>query len=747
MKKERQTAVGFLDTMAHYVESLSRKRDFAALLRYYEDNRSIVDGCDEIQAGSILRNAAMAHASLSNYPVALKTIRMAQNIVARHGDVVLLAEIYMTLAGILRDMGEYKEARVAFQDAESIFRRNDSTEGQTRALNLLAGLYFRQNDFANSLNVLMDAIEIARKANDQKKLAFMIGNIGRIYTFVGNFSEAIKHLETSVELAREFCDELEVGRSYLSLGYVYVQQGDYERARQAFKRAGCCLAEANAPRDQVIHLTYMGELEYRVGQFSDSETLLLEAARLADPLGADSTIAARVRRHLAELYLRTGDDRKAARYLSIAMKSFTAADNPVEYGALLKIKAVLASREGKREESQILFDRAFDVLSRSGVRFEKVEALIQAGAAETFSTRRRMTYLFRAEEFFSGNQIPLRLPEVHRLMQDVDQSGSLGDWSAAVGTAVEKEKTKSYLTINKEIAEFKAQLPLISKADITLLLTGETGVGKDHMARYFHSLARPDGPFRAINCASVPETLLESELFGYHKGAFTGADSDKDGLFVAANGGVLFLDEIGDMPLVLQSKLLGVLEHKRVMPLGSTQEIKLDVRLVAATNCDLSAMVESGEFRRDLYYRLNGISFHIPALRHRKEDIPLLVEHFMAKAGLVSEQKQLMPELLHQFVQYDWPGNVRELDHKILRLKIMTQMVAEGDLVELARGLFAPADIRAASSLFERVEQFERELIAEALLSARGNKSEAARILGIHEATVRTKLKRYGISV
>jgi two-component system response regulator HydG len=269
------------------------------------------------------------------------------------------------------------------------------------------------------------------------------------------------------------------------------------------------------------------------------------------------------------------------------------------------------------------------------------------------------------------------------------------------------------------------------------------------MARYFHSLARPDGPYVAINCASVPETLLESELFGYHKGAFTGADGNKLGLFVKANGGTLFLDEIGDMPLSLQAKLLGVLESRKIIPLGSTTEVSLDFKLVAASNRDLETMVEQGLFRRDLYYRLSGIAFKIPALRERKEDIPLLLNRFLADFNLTANGASLPSELVRKFVEYDWPGNVRELQNKVKRLEVMAGMVADGDIGALAESLFGVDDtpMPENSSFFDKVEEFERRLIFEAVLAAGGNKCEAARMLGIHEATVRTKLKRYGISL
>ena len=216
---------------------------------------------------------------------------------------------------------------------------------------------------------------------------------------------------------------------------------------------------------------------------------------------------------------------------------------------------------------------------------------------------------------------------------------------------------------------------------------------------------------------------------------------------MAANQGVLYLDEIGDMPLVLQAKLLGVLETRRVMPLGSTEEVQLDIKLVVATNNNLEEKVDRGEFRRDLFYRLSGFAFHIPALRERKEDIPLLLAHFMKNSRLLKSNGPPSTELVHQFIEHNWPGNTRELLNKVRQLEVMVELVKEGDLVELSRSIFLPEREQVAQSLFERVEQLERRMIVEALLASRGNKSEAARMLGIHEATIRTKVRRYQINL
>jgi transcriptional regulator with PAS, ATPase and Fis domain len=736
--------VDLQDTAVHYLESLVKQRNFAGAIEYYQANKDELNGADGQASAAVLRLVARAHASLSHFSTALKCARTAQAIAAKEGETLLLAEIFMAIAEILRDMGEMKEAERAFRDAESIFRRKDCLEGQSRALNLLAGLFFHQSDYNNSLNILMDAVEIARQLGDRKKLAFMMGNIGRIHTFVGDFAEAERHLRMNIELSRELGDELETSRALLSLGYVYIQKGQYDKAETALADAYPGIINQKSSYDEGIYLTYLGELQYRTGRLDDATTTLNKAVDTATRLNPDSALTGRALRHLAEVYLRAGNLRLAQKTASKAMSVLEKADEPIEIGAVLKIKAQIATLSGKTEEARSLFQKSIDTLDRTGVRFEKMDAMIAASTCDAFSHRRRLTFLFRAEEFYSRCRAAVKREEVGKriaALESAEETPRQLDRAEAGST--------DYLTNSPEIKQIKSQLKLLAKADLPLLLTGETGVGKDHMARYFHSLARPDGPYVAINCASVPETLLESELFGYHKGAFTGADGNKLGLFVKANGGTLFLDEIGDMPLSLQAKLLGVLESRKIIPLGSTTEVSLDFKLVAASNRDLETMVEQGLFRRDLYYRLSGIAFKIPALRERKEDIPLLLNRFLADFNLTANGASLPSELVRKFVEYDWPGNVRELQNKVKRLEVMAGMVADGDIGALAESLFGVDDtpMPENSSFFDKVEEFERRLIFEAVLAAGGNKCEAARMLGIHEATVRTKLKRYGISL
>ncbi len=744
MMSKDNIASGFRGAVCHYMASLISARNFAGAVKCYEDHLRELDTADRATAGETLRLAATAYASLANYPTALRVARMAQSKIESLGDTPELAEVFMTIGAVLRDMGELREAEKVYRDAESVFRRNDCTDGQSRALNMWAGLLFRQNDYKNALTVLMDSIELAKRNNDRKKLAYMMGNIGRIYTFIGDFEQAKKHLQINIDISTELKQVVELSRAYLSLGYIQIQEADYITAEETLDKAYKNICQCKSKRDEVIYHTYLGELKYRSGHLREAHQILEKGLSLAECISPDTTLVGRMLRHLAECCVLQQDYNSARRFIARSLTMMEVIGEKVELGALWKLRAIIDEVDGELSKSREHFVKAIDLLDQSRVRFEKVYALVAAGASKSFDQRQRLTYLFRAGEFYRGNNIPRRLDGIERLLDRIAPSAinEPTNTDRKNGRKLKRE----YLTQNEEIKRFLSQLPLIATSDLPLLLTGETGVGKDHLASCFHDLARPDKPFVAVNCASIPETLLESELFGYHRGAFTGADHDKRGLFVAANGGVLFLDEIGDMSLFLQAKLLGVLESRQVTPVGSTKPIELDIKLVVATNRNLEEMVEAGTFRRDLYYRISGISFRIPALRERKEDIPVLVQHFLAKCGLIADGDSVPSELVHQFVSYDWPGNTRELQNQVKRLELMSQLVKEGDLVEIGRSIFSSvAPTTRKESLFERVEQFERKIITEALLAADGNKSEAARILGIHEATVRSKLKRFAI--
>ena len=290
----------------------------------------------------------------------------------------------------------------------------------------------------------------------------------------------------------------------------------------------------------------------------------------------------------------------------------------------------------------------------------------------------------------------------------------------------------------------------VAPTESTILLQGESGTGKEVIARYIHQLShRSEGQFLSINCGALPESLLESELFGHVKGSFTGAIKDKSGLFSAAAGGTFFLDEIGETTSATQVKLLRVLQHREVIPVGATDAQPIDVRLLAATNRDLEEEIKRGNFRSDLFYRLNVIAMHLPPLRDRRDDIPLLIDLFLHRSSQARNEpvKHVSPEALEILQSFSWPGNVRELENAMERAVILST----GDVIDVAVLPERVTQRRAEPLISERVptnptlDAIERAYILWVLQSEGGNKTRAAEVLGIDPSTLYRKLSRFEV--
>jgi DNA-binding NtrC family response regulator len=294
-----------------------------------------------------------------------------------------------------------------------------------------------------------------------------------------------------------------------------------------------------------------------------------------------------------------------------------------------------------------------------------------------------------------------------------------------------------------------AELARVAPALISVLILGETGVGKELVAQALHARSGRSGRFVAIHCAALSESLLESELFGYEKGAFTGADRAREGLFEAAQSGTVFLDEVGELPLATQVKLLRVLEERKVLPVGGRTPRALDVRFVAATHRDLEQAVAQGTFRQDLYYRLNGITLHVPPLRERPADVVVLAEHFVAESSRAlgrAHAPQLTEAARAALASYAWPGNIRELRNVIERAVLLGGDALTPDQLpaKLSQPAAAePADARSA--LLEQMEQVERQRIIDALAACDGNQTLAAERLGISRRTLVTRLAQFDL--
>jgi two-component system response regulator AtoC len=350
---------------------------------------------------------------------------------------------------------------------------------------------------------------------------------------------------------------------------------------------------------------------------------------------------------------------------------------------------------------------------------------------------------------------PFKPDEIVLALRKAEERESLRRENRALREQIQRDNQfESILAKSREMLEIFRTIAKIADFKTTVLITGESGTGKELVARAIHGRSnRKSAPFVAINCGAIPENLLESELFGHKKGAFTDATADRRGLFEEASGGTLFLDEIGELPVNLQVKLLRVLQEESIRRLGDTKDVKVDVRIIAATHRDLAADVKAGRFREDVFYRIHVLSIHIPPLRERREDLSLLIEHFVVRnnARLGTNIRGLSVEARKVLLEYAWPGNIRELENTIERAMVLAEsdLLQVSDLPERVREALDPVQVRLASgelSIKKTTAAIEEILIRRALQKTKGNRTRAADLLEISHRALLYKIKDYRIT-
>lgn len=336
----------------------------------------------------------------------------------------------------------------------------------------------------------------------------------------------------------------------------------------------------------------------------------------------------------------------------------------------------------------------------------------------------------------------------HRIRQAIDKQTMANEIARLHAEFKQKHGLSMMIGQCDAMRKVFEKIQLVADSNCTVLIIGESGTGKELVARAVHEKSRRSSrPFLPINCAAIPESLIESELFGYEKGAFTGATSRREGLFQAAQGGTLFIDEIGEMQLGLQSKLLRAIENKKILPVGATREIDVDIRLVAATNRDLKERVEKGQFREDLYYRLRVVEIVLPPLRERKEDIPLLVRHFIDQIARENNRpvKDITPEALEVLLSYDWPGNIRELRNTLESI-IVLSLKEQIELDDLPTHIIGAKSVQAVFKSGMTLAELEKEAIRRTLEEHGGHRARTAESLGISVRTLQRKIQEYGLT-
>ncbi len=427
------------------------------------------------------------------------------------------------------------------------------------------------------------------------------------------------------------------------------------------------------------------------------------------------------------------------------------------------VRAAASAEEGLAQFRQGRFDVAITDLRLPGLggkdfvvqsRALDPELIVIVMSGESTSSDAIEAMNLGAYDFFVK---PFRVPELEIVMRRALERRQLHREVRELRQRLQdRYELKGLIGDSRRIDEVRALIAKVARGNATVLVQGESGTGKERVAELVHrNSPRRNGPLIKVNCAAIPEALLESELFGHERGAFTGAVAQKPGKFELAHGGTLFLDEVGDMPVAMQAKVLRVLEDREIFRVGATRPIRVDVRIIAATNKNLEEAVRAREVREDLYYRLNVFPIVLPPLRERLEDVPLLAESFLEELRLTTSRpiRSISPDAMERLLGYSWPGNVRELKNGIERAMIM----AESDVIQVsdlpirfasvALRPVTPARSGDVLDLDARLAEQERQWIHEALMEAGGLQVEAARRLGITDRSLWYRVKKLGLDV
>ncbi|UCD62965.1 MAG: sigma 54-interacting transcriptional regulator [Candidatus Zixiibacteriota bacterium] len=724
--------------------------------------------------------------------------------------------IYLEYAGELAlSKGDTYKAKALMSDAyEKGMLLAPESAMVAQSARLLAEVELRLDNIDEAMKYGQKALDVASKIGEKVEVGLAYRVIAQAFASKNDFDDAFDTINQALQIVSEVGDPLETARTLQVMAEIKVRGGSskIEKIRDTFEKSRRLFRE--------LGLEYwVAEVDYRSGAFAcqsgdfgDGFVQLGRAEKMFEELNEKSRLRAvhKYLRSLSEqavtaamspdnefrlfgnlvspaeisdissgdidemldiLMRRTGSDR-AVVYTpdavpSTVWASFTLTPNQVKKFRQ-NFENLLGEEISKTRPTLVLDSRRDPFIN--GLFAETVDTVSSMLVVPFKMDAKTPGYLYldrltadNSINAFSQTDLNFAVgfsSIIAFKWAEIQKSRLMEDNLRLKDQLRQKAAFPNIITQNAEMLDILAQVRQVVNSNISITVEGETGSGKDLVVRAIHyNSDRRDKRFISVNCAALPETLLESELFGYKRGAFTGADRDKAGLFEEADGGTFFLDEIGDMPLNIQAKVLRVLEEKELVRLGETVPCKVDVRIISATNKDLKELMSSGQFRQDLYYRLSALTFRLPSLRERRDDIPLLVNHFLADSG-----KQVSPQVMKLLVCYDWPGNVRELENEVKKLVLLAGTGPEvtPDLVSarIASAVRPDPFVKARQvedaddivfddkySLYDYLAYHEKRFIIKALKEKNGVKKHAAELLNIPESTLRLKIKQYSINL
>jgi Nif-specific regulatory protein len=646
-------------------------------------------------------------------------------------------------AGIALEEGAPADAIRAAEEMEEAAREARLPAEQARALYLRAQAREAEGDPGAAASVYRDCLDIAVDPPAEEIRWRALAALGRLARSAKDTESA----RSSVSAARGIVESLASRIADEELRSLYLAAED-RQALRALEEKEASTAPVTSARGGLA-LSALYRISEIITTAADLDTLLSRVLDLALEI---------VRAERGLIILMDEDAERQAVRAARGVEPETIAD-ALEYS-----HSVVKEAAGGR--TLVLLDAEDD---RSFKRFRSVSLYhIKSLACVPIKVRDRILgtvyldsrsqgYLFRDEDIefltafanLAGSAIETARLNARLSRENVSLQREVQDLRKVAG---ERSRYQDLVGKTVRMQAIYDMMDRVSASTLPVLVTGESGTGKELVARALHfGGPRCEKKFFSENVAAIPATLLESELFGHVKGAFTGAERDRKGVFELAHGGTLFLDEIGDMSLNLQSKVLRALQDGEIRQVGSSSTVKVDVRVISATHRDLKEMISQGQFREDLYYRLHGVQIHMPPLRERKEDIPLLVEHFLDRTARKegTPRKSLDISALQLLIRYDWPGNVRELENEVAKLAALTpgDVITQQDLVSQPDLFEKLTSLKEKDDAFQPLEEIERIQIERALALASGNRAKAAQLLGISRATIYRKIREHHISI
>ncbi len=767
-----------LEYLGQSLERLGRWND--AMARYQQAVR--LEGFDENRPSRVSVYVPLARLTARRGDIAraLQYAQRVYDLAERTRDENLLAEASYVLGVIEKRRENYEEAAEHIESAMELFTRNGTRHGIARTHALMADVAVLRQRFDDAVHHAREAIAIATGLGDRFTVATSDWMLGRALSFSGSREEGEERFAAAQRAFEDLDTPYELGRLLFDLGLL---RDDPEEATQIIRRAVSIFERLQATPDLERARGALFRIRPSGRAAENSVVGLYEIVKIINSTLRVEDVLNRV----LEIVLKRI---RAERGMILVIDPITSA---LRTRVVRNIREEDGSKRSPQAVVRDVIETGRSVISadaRADERFVDSETVISENivsilcvplvireriAGAIYVDHREARHLFSQRDLSFleafADQAAIAI-ENARLYEELEQ--------ARLRLSLENESLRKEVLVDKHLDSVVGQSEAVARIQFTVrkaaasastvLIRGESGTGKGLVARIIHNIGpRRNGPFIKFNCAALPETLAESELFGHEKGAFTGAERRKLGRFELANGGTIFLDEIGKVSLAMQAKLLRIVEEKEFERVGGTQTIQCDAKIIAATNLDLEKAIEEGVFREDLFYRLNIIPILLPPLRDRKEDIPLLVEHFIRKIcyDLGIEPKPIEPGVLDLFNACEWPGNVRELEATLHRAIVMSnddiltrrdfyglisdpnksipEIPLESISNDLLLGMIRKMEITSDvyDDLMQRVE---KHLIEQALLLAKGKIRETARRLGLARNTLKSKMQKYNLA-